>query len=195
MSADSGPTADSQQVNVIFLIDASLDVTGSDFVKEKDFVKSVARTLELPLNETKIAAIPYGASVKSGILNTYQTLSEFDRDVDSLQRLTGSRRMDEALKATRNILRREKAAERNIVILLTAGRQAVGYRGVLLTNSGKGAMEAGAEIFVVAIGKAHSVEELKSIVLSSQDIYQIGSFNYLQREARPIGKDIRNGKC
>ena len=193
--SDSQPT-DRHLMNVIFLMDASFGITRSDLLKEKAFVKTVAQSLELPLEESKMAIVPYGAfTVTSGRLNMYQSLNEFNRDVDALQLLSGSRRMDEALNTAKTMLRQDKSAGRNIVILLTAGRQALGYRGVPLTDSGKEVMGEGAEIYVVAIGSEPSVQELRPIVDDSQDIYQVGSFDYLKREARPIGRDIINCKC
>lgn len=183
-------------INVIFLLDASLRVSRSDFTKEKDFVKSIARSLQLPLEKSKMAAIPYGSlTVTPGRLITYRSLNGFDRDIDALQILSGTRRMDVALTTAKNILRLEKSPGRNIVILMTAGRQALGYRGTPLTDSGKEARNIGAEIYVVAIGSDPSVKELRPLVADSRDIYQVGSFDYLKREAQPIGKDIDNSKC
>ena len=177
--------------SVIFLVDASFGVTQSDFIKEKDFVKSIARSLQLPLEDSKMAVVPYGSFTgTSGGLNSYQSLNEFDRDIDAMQLLSGSRRMEEALKAASKMLQQERSTERNIIILLTAGRQASGYRGVPLTDAGKDAMDAGAEIYVVAIGSKPSFEDLRPVVAVYQNIYQVGSFDYLQREAQPIGKDI-----
>ena len=142
-----------------------------------------------------MAAIPYGSlTVTPGQLIPYQSLNDFDRDVDTLQILSGTRRMDVALTTAKNILGLEKSPGRNIVILMTAGRQALGYRGTPLSDSGKEARNIGAEIYVVAIGREPSVEELRPLVADSRDIYQVGSFDYLKREAQPIGKDIVNGK-
>ena len=143
-----------------------------------------------------MAAIPYASlTVTPERLITYRSLNDFDGDVDALQILSGTRRMDVALTTAKNLLRLEKSPGRNIVILMTAGRQALGYRGTPLTDSGKEARNIGAEIYVVAIGSDPSVEELRPLVADSRDIYQVGSFDYLKREAQPIGKDIVNCKC
>lgn len=172
-------------------MDASSGVTRRDFGKEKEFVKSMVRSLHAPLKESKIAAIPYGAfPMTSGTLNTYQSLNEFDRDVDALQVISGQRRMDEALNAASTMLRREKSPARSIVVLLTAGRQAQLYQGLPVRNSSKGVRDVGAEIYVITIGSEPSLDELRPIVTDPEDIYQVGSFDYLQREAQPIGRDI-----
>lgn len=151
----------------------------------------MVRSLHAPLKESKIAAIPYGAfPMTSGTLNTYQSLNEFDRDVDALQVISGQRRMDEALNAATTMLRREKSPARSIVVLLTAGRQAQLYQGLPVRNSSKEVRDIGAEIYVITIGSEPSLDELRPIVTDPEDIYQVGSFDYLQREAQPIGRDI-----
>lgn len=143
-----------------------------------------------------MVAIPYGSFVAPlQSLNTYRSLDEFDRDVDTLQILGGSRRMDEALIAAKNLLQRVKSPARNIIILLTSGRQASGYRGMRLSDSGKDVAALGATVYVVTIGSEPSVQELRSIVADFQNIYPVGTFDYLEREAQPIGKDIISGKC
>lgn len=185
------PSTEGDQVNVVFLLDTSSGVNRRDFGKEKAFVKSLVRSLDAPLKESKMAAIPYGAfPVTSGTLNSYQSLNEFDRDVDALQVTSGQRRMDEALNAATNMLRREKSPARSIVILLTAGRQAQLYRGIPVRDSSKELRNLGTEIYVITIGSEASFDGLRPIVAEPEDIYQVGSFDYLQREAQPIGRDI-----
>lgn len=158
-------------------------------------MKIMARSFKLPLRESKMAAIPYGAfTATSGKLKTYQSLNEFDRDVDALQLISGQRRMDEALNAASNMLRQDKSPVRNIVILLTAGRQARLYQGLPVRDSSKDVRDVGAEIYIVTIGSEPSLDELRPIVADPEDIYQVGSFDYLQREAQPIGNDIINSK-
>ena len=160
-------------------------------MKEKEFVKAMVRSFDAPVKESKMAAVPYGVfTVTSGTLNAYQSLNEFDRDVDALQVISGQRRMDEALNAASNMLRREKSPVRSIVILLTAGRQSQLHRGLPVRNSSKELRNVGAEMYVITIGSEASYEELRPIVAEPEDIYQVGSFDYLQREAQPIGQDI-----
>ena len=185
------PSTEGDLVNVVFLLDTSSGVSRRDFGKEKEFVKSMMRSLDAPLEESKMAAIPYGAfPVTSGTLKSYQSLNEFDRDVDALQVVSGQRRMDEALNGATNMLRREKSPARSIVILLTAGRQAQLYRGRLVRDSSKELRNVSAEIYVITIGSEASFDGLRPIVAEPEDIYQVGSFDYLQREAQPIGRDI-----
>ena len=176
---------------MVFLLDASSGVNRRDFGKEKAFVKLLVRSLDAPLKQSKMAAISYGASsLTSGTLYSYQSLNEFDREVDALPVISGQRRMDEALNAAKDMLRREKSPARSIVILLTAGRQAPRHQGLLVRDSSKEVRNLGAEIYVITIGSEASFDELRPIVAEPEDIYQLGSFDYLQREAHPIGRDI-----
>ena len=185
------PSTEGDQVNVVFLLDTSSGVNSRDFGKEKEFVKSLVRSLDALLKESKMAAISYGAfPATSGTLNSYQSLNEFDRDVDALQVISGQRRMDEALSAATNMLRREKSPARSIVILLTAGRQAQLYQGLPVRDSSKELRNVGAEIYVITIGSEANFDGLRPIVAEPEDIYQVGSFDYLQREAQSIGRDI-----
>lgn len=187
--------ADKDHVNVIFLLDASIGVRLNNFEKQKDFVKVMARSFQLPIRQSKMAAFSYGAfTAASGKLNTYQSLNEFDRDVDALQLISGQRRMDEALNAASNIIRQDTSPVRNIIVLLTAGRQARLYQGLIGSNYSKVAQDVGAEMYVVAIGREPSLDELRPIVVNPEDIYPVGSFDYLQREAQPIGNDIITSK-
>ena len=144
---------------------------------------------------SRMAALLYGSfTTSSKSLNDYKSFNDFDDDVDSLKAISGDRRMDLALKTAKNLLQQEESPARRIVILLTTGRQASGYRGERLADSGKAARDVGAEVFVVAIGSEQNLEELRLVVTDFQNIYQVGSLDYLKREALPIGRDIISGK-
>ena len=176
-------------------MDTSIAITPRDLAKEKNFVKSLIRAFQIPLMNSKMAVLPYGSfTVSSKKLIGYRSLNEFDEEVDSLQFLSGSRRMDVALTTAKDLLQQEKSPGRHIIVLLTAGRQALGYRGEQLKDSGKAAKEAGAEVYIVAIGSEPSGEELRPSVIDFQNIYQVGSMEFLKREALPIGKDIIRGE-
>lgn len=176
-------------------MDSSSVITPDGLVKEKGFVKALARAFQVPILNSRMAVLLYGSvPMPSKGLIVYKSFNDFDNDVDSLKAVSGDRRMDLALKTAENLLQREESRTRNIVILLTTGRQASGYRDQQLADSGKAARGVGAEVFVVTIGSEQNLEELRSVVADFQNIYQVGSLDYLKREALPIGRDIIGGK-
>lgn len=176
-------------------MDSSSVITPDGLVKEKGFVKALARAFQVPIMNSRMAVLLYGSfTMRSKRLIVYKSFNDFDNDVDSLRAISGDRRMDLALKAAENLLQREESPKRNIVILLTTGRQASGYRDEQLADAGKAVRGVGVEVFVVAIGSEQNLEELRSAVADFQNIYQVGSLDYLKREALPIGRDIIGGK-
>lgn len=89
----------------MFLIDSSSPVDASQYLKQKESVKSLARYLNVKPGHSRASLITYGSTSSKVIdFNSYSTLSEFDSAVDRAGRVGGPRRIDYALNAAKEAL-------------------------------------------------------------------------------------------
>lgn len=164
--------------NVVFLIDASSDVTRALYNSEKSFVKDLGRHFNIN------PAGPRGSAVQYA--NIPLTLAEFTdpafiAKIDRSVPLGSPRRIDRALEHAAALLQNQNGDK--IVILLAAGRQAPG--GKPLTEAVKPLRILQAQTFVVAIGDQANTEELQPIVKQPQLLYTVPQRN-LRKRSRSI---------
>ena len=167
-------------------MDASTGVTNEVYKRQKDFVRGLATHFNLSPLGPRSAALIYG--------NSSNTVSDFrDPDlntkIDRAILLNTPRRMDRALESAAQFLRRYGRKGRNIVILLTAGRQAAG--GKELDEAVKPLLRLEAQTFVVAIGQQADPQELTLAVERVQDLFRVRSPRDLPSRTRPIAEKIR----
>lgn len=89
----------------MFLIDSSSPVDASQYLQQKESVKSLARYLNVKPGHSRAALITYGSTSSKVIdFNGYSTLGEFDTAVNRAGRVGGPRRTDYALEAAKQAL-------------------------------------------------------------------------------------------
>jgi hypothetical protein len=99
------PNAPIVNGDIVFLIDSSSSVDTSQYLKQKDSVKSLARYLNVRPGLSRASLITYGSTSSKVIgFDGYSTVSEFDTAVDSAGRVGGPRRIDYALEAAKDAL-------------------------------------------------------------------------------------------
>ena len=112
------------EVDVLFLVDSSSDISANDYEKEKTLVKALIQTFNSLPNKSRTALITYG--------NRPQVVFEFQNDLssDALQRkidsalqMGGGRRIDRALEEGVKLMKTSGQSIPKIVLLITAGRQ------------------------------------------------------------------------
>lgn len=173
------------ETDVIFVIDSSFEISHVEFKTQKDFIKSLLRSLDIAPDTSRAAVISYGdqPSVASRFISL-QNFKDFHRVVDSASYVGGERRIDEAFRMVNRLLNEAEGDSSKVVIFLTAGKQTIG--GVSLFDITEPMRLSGAKVIVVAIGKDPDPKELGALVAIPQDILTVTSFENLQSQTKQI---------
>ena len=170
--------------DVVFLVDTSSSVGTLDFRSQKQFVKSMAKSLNVAPGNSRAAIITYGAaSSQPDSPGLHASLSTFQPSVDGSQYIGGSRRMHLAVDSATGLLRTARLNVYKVVVLLTGGNQSFPQEVSLLAQSFKALRASGAKVFVVAIGSNHQIDGLRPVVERLEDIFRVASFETLVQEA------------
>lgn len=170
--------------DIVFLIDASSFVTQDNLIKEKDFVKSLTKFLNVAPEASRAALVLFGTLPNTEIkFNDYRTLRDFNDRVDQARALGGFRRMDRALDEAANVLADRRRGVPHIVVLVTTGNQSRSEDGIPLDDALEPLEKLGAHTFVVAIG--HDPD-------TSKHVLSVPSFDDLRSRVYGMAKQIRN---
>ena len=81
------------QADVLFIMDSSGEVSRDDYIKEKDFVASLAKYLRLSPTETRAALMTYGyTAMLVANYDSYDTLPLFTNAVKGASYISGKNR-------------------------------------------------------------------------------------------------------
>ena len=192
----AGPITDIT-ADIIFILDASYDVSQDDYVTEKTFVKDLARYLNVSPGKSRAAVIIYGRN--SNVLfkyDGYGSLAAFENFIDRASPVGGTQRMDLALDDAGHLLTEARRCVPKWVILLTAGRHPDDPRVKSLVEASKPVRDLSDNIYVVAIGNKPDPKELGDVVKDPKDIFPFSTFQSLMPQARLIATAVvdRTGK-
>lgn len=169
--------------DIVFLMDASSFVTQRNLVDEKDFVKSLAKFLNVSPGTSRAALVLYGTfSITEMRFNDSRSLRDFSDGVDLAQAVGGLRRMDIALEEATNLLADKRRGMPHVVVLVTTGEQSSSVDGIPLDDALKPLENLGVHTFVVAIG--HDPD-------TSTNILRVPSFKALPSRAYDMAKQIK----
>lgn len=179
----------------MFVVDSSDPVTYEDYIKEKEFVKSMVNTLNLSPGKTRATFITYGENPRVVVkFDGYRDKPSFNSFVDRAPRQSGRRRIDRALDSVANILRESRPDVPKAVVLLTAGRQTPARDAKTLDEAAKPLRDLGAKTYVIAIGREPSRVELLPVVEKPEDIFSGVTFDALISRVIPIARIVAQGK-
>lgn len=176
--------------DIVFMVDSSSSVGNENYPKVKEFVKSLARLVNVTSEKSRVAVIAYGGSPILVVrFDGYNSLGEFDKKVEDMPLLSSSsRRMDVALQTAAQVLNTARQHVPKIAVLLTTGKQTPG--GISLNTASQQLRSLNASTLVVAIGQQYDKQELGPVVADQEDLFEIPSFNALASRARTIGQAI-----
>lgn len=160
--------------DVVFLMDSSLDVGIQNYRRQKGFVKAVAKALNHGEQATRACLVVY--SDKTRLITRYdshKTLREFESAVDRAPYLRGTRLVDKALEYAADLLRRARRGLPKVLVLITSGKRGSGNP---LDVASEPLKATGAKSFIVAIGNAPNIRDLRSVVDKDSDIFRVPSF-------------------
>lgn len=170
-------------VDIGFIVDSSGSLR-REYGKEKDFVKSLARSFNISANGSRAGAITFSWHAEHSIkLNDHRELGGFLTAVDNLPMFGHTTRIDKALSmAKSDMFTREnggRAGVPKLIILLTDGSQT---KDADATDPGRIAEELrkmGIKLIVIGIGKNVNGKELLHMAGDVSNVYQASNFDEL----------------
>lgn len=172
-------------VDVIFLMDSSQDISSQAFRRVKSFIKSMAKNFNVTPGKSRAALVTYGlsASVEYPFGDT-----RFDDSVDGAQFIGGVRRVDLAMQeAARLVLSARKSVPKPVV-LLTAGNQGSGSPSPEVASGM--VRNRGGRPFVFMISGEPDEREFVKMVEKPDHVFRIPSFGVMYRYAASLVKRI-----
>ncbi|XP_020614869.1 matrilin-2-like [Orbicella faveolata] len=178
------------QLDLIFLLDASGSVGEDNYVKEKEFIKTVTSRYELGTT-SQAAVIAFSTNVFNAVpLGSKNTTLSFASAVDNIPYFNGHTRIDLALRlAYDKYFSSEDTNEtQKLVILLTDGKQTHSYSYIPIEDTVQLLRSKAARIYAVTIGSNIDMRAMRAVTEEDDDIFQASEFNDLVAKADTISK-------
>ena len=180
--------------DILFLVDSSSDVTRSGHALEKEFVKSLADSLNLAPGKSRAAVILYSSYSREAIrFGVYPTTETFNSAVQDLPLLSGLRQIDQALDSAASTFQNFKSSSTKVLVLLTAGRHNPRAGSIPLDVAVQPLRDVGVETYVIAIGQQPDKSHLQEIVENPEDVISVPSFYDLGPQSKAVARHIANG--
>lgn len=172
-------------------MDSSVAVSQDNFDKETEFVKQMARLLNVKPQMSRAAIISYGEnSTLVTSFTNYRSTEEFEAYVDSAPYEDGLRRIDRVIRNAGRILISARNSLPKVVILLTSGPETQDVDTENLFDAAAFLRQYDAVTFVVAIGSSPDIQELLPLVSGLEHVFRVPSFNGLGGQAKSWARII-----
>ena len=174
---------------MIFLMDSSKYVTADNYILEKNFVKLMARLLNLSSNRSRAALLTFSDNAQLVInFDSYEDRAAFDAAVNTAPHQQGDRFIDKAFDSATGLLQTDsRATVPKYVILLTTGKPMLRSDSRSLVNASSSVRSNGGKVFVVAVVTGgYTISEFYPAVQRPEDAFSVSSFDALLPEAPTI---------
>lgn len=103
--------------DVIFMLDSSSRVTPEDYLNEKEFVKLIARYLNITPGKSRGSVIIFSTNATPILpFDGYTTMSDFNAVIDRASQLSGSRRIDRAFRLAVTLFQSARPSVRKVFL-------------------------------------------------------------------------------
>ena len=174
-------------------MDSSRYVGANNYILQKNFVKLMARLLNLANNRSRAALYSFSDRPQLEItFDGYEDRAAFDSAVNNAPHLQGSRRIDRAFESAAQLLRtKSRDFVPKYVVLLTSGMQARTADKRSLDVSSQQVRSYGGRVFVVAIlTGGYSIRDFYPAVQRPDDAFPIASYADLLPRAPAIASRV-----
>ena len=169
-------------------MDSSFDVTEEGYIRQKAFLKDMARYLNISSGRSRAAVITYGNN--ANLVAGYSALSTFDEAVERAPFVGGGRRTDLALEDAGRLLSEARPYKAKWVFLLTAGPHPTTPGVKPLAEASTPVRERSDKVYVVAIGNRVNIRELQDVVVDPKDVYSVLSHQSLKSQTKLIATTV-----
>ncbi len=172
--------------DVGFIVDSSGSLK-NDYQKEKDFVKSVASSLDISPTGSHVSVVTFSNIAKLNVkFSDHTNYKDFASAVDGLKLLKSTTRIDRALAVAYDNMFNEQNGMRvkvpKVLILLTDGEQTKDAGAINPAKAVARFHDAGIKVIVIGIGKNVVFDELKRMVKSRDNLFRAADFEQLKSD-------------
>lgn len=172
-------------------MDSSGSIGSSNFQKEQDFVKSVAKEFDLDSGNVQVAVVNYSSRSEVAVTLKQYSTAQFQTCVQSVLYRGGGTNTSSALNTMCNILMRGRSASKKIGILITDG----GSNSYSCTVSeASSAKQKGIKLLSIGVGNGINYKELQGVASSSNLVYTVDNFNGLEEIKQRVASDAATGQ-
>ena len=169
---------------MILLVDSSFSVNQSLFNREKAFVKSMVRSLDLSPGKSRVAVISYGSTPSGARFSSLGDIETVASEVDNIRYVSGRRDLAKALQYAGSLLNQARTSVARVIVLLTSGGE------LNLAAPSQSLKDHGTNRYVIAIGASADEEDLIPIIDDARDLFSIPTPHELTWRTDKIIDDI-----
>lgn len=174
-------------------MDSSQTISKEKFLRELDFVKAFARTLDISPEKSRVSVVTFGSTPALSIrFEDYVNIQSLLRGVDVIPRVTGQKRLDKALVFAARVLSKGRPDANKFLIVVTDGKQPLS--GDPLNEAARPLQQIGVKINVIGAGENVNMTELRKITSRPDDLFFSRSFEVLVRQVPVVFEQIISGK-
>lgn len=165
-------------MDLAFIIDSSGSIGRTDYLKEKHFVKQLARSFGVAPGQSQAAMILYSNSATVyARFGQHATAEEFEQAVDALPYERGLARTDKALLlAAAEIFPGARSGVPKIALLITDGKQTRAADAKDLKEASAPLQKAGVRVLAVGIGSGIDLDELRLVTEADENVFVAKNF-------------------
>lgn len=175
-------------MDLAFIIDSSGSIGRTNYQKEKNFVKEVAKSFGVGPGQSQAAMVLYSnsASVQAQF-GQYSTTADFAKAVDGLPYERGLTRIDKALDlAATDVFSKAREGVPKIALLITDGTQTPAADAKDLKEASEPLRKAGIRVLAVGVGSGVDADQLRLITENDDDVVIADDFQDLLLKLRNL---------
>lgn len=178
------------------MMDSSESITEEDFQREKTAVKEIAQSFLNSSQDSRAGVIMYSGQPELSV--DFVGRSEFEYFKSAVDRLAHRRsmtRIDRAIYfASRTLFENPRTAVMSVAVVMTDGVQTPEPDAEPLSQAVSALNSKGVRVLAVGVGPRVNRSELKELVTSQEDVFQMSSFQELLDKSEKLLETVCPGK-
>ena len=180
------------------MIDSSESVGLQNYQKLINFVRNIAKTLQISASGSHASVVIFSGTARVQIkLDDHDDIREFNKALQDVPYLGEKTRIDKALRvATVGVFNSRagmRAGVRRVAVLLTDGHQTRTFDSIPLRYAVEPLRRKRVNVFAVGIGSDVRHDELRSVTNSGQNVLLVKTFQGLAGIAEQLSKKMCSG--
>lgn len=186
-------------MDVSFIVDASESVGLQNYQKLLEFVRKLAKTLQMSPSGSHASLVIFSETARVQIrLDDHEDIREFIKALQEVPYLGKQTRIDKALRVASvgvfNSRAGMRAGARRVAVLLTEGHQTRTFDSIPLRYAVEPLRRRRVNVFAVGIGNDVRYDELRSVTNSDQNVFLVRTFQGLGQTAEELSEKMCQGK-
>ena len=185
-------------MDVSFIVDASESVGLQNYHKLLEFVKKLAKALQISQSGSHASLVIFSDTARVQItLDEHDDVWEFNKALKEAPYLGKRTRIDKGLRlASVGVFTRRagmRPGSRRVAVLLTEGHQTRTFDSIPLRYAAQPLRLKRVDVFAVGIGNEVRFDELRSATTRDQNVFLVKSFKGLNEIAEDLSEKMCQG--